>query len=110
MSKKPIKKKMGRPSKFQSELNAALSEIETLRFALENTKDDANHARENEENAVNLANKINIERMKAEERVVELEEKMSESLGMLNMKQLAFMRITSSFFGEQPFPDVEDNT
>ncbi len=108
MSKKPIKKKMGRPSKLQSELNAALSKIETLRFHIDNIKDDAAHARENEENAVNLAKEINIERMKAEERVSELEEKMSESLGMLNMKQLAFMRITSSFFGEQPFPDVED--
>lgn len=108
MSAKPVKKKMGRPSKLQYELNAALSKIETLRFALENTKDDAAHARENEENAVNLAKEINIERMKAEERVAELEEEMSKSLGMLNMKQLAFMRITSSFFGEQPFPDVED--
>ena len=108
MSAKPVKKKMGRPSKLQSELNAALGKIETLRFALENTKDDAAHARENEENAVNLAKEINIERMKAEERVAELEEEMSKSLGMLNMKQLAFMRMTSYFFEDQPFPDVKD--
>ena len=108
MSAKPVKKKMGRPSKLQSELNAALGKIETLRFHIENIKDDAEQARQNEENAVNLAKEINMERMKAEEKVAELEEKMSESLGMLNMKQLAFMRITSSFFGEQPFPDVED--
>ena len=110
MSAKPVKKKMGRPSKVQSELNAALGKIETLRFHIESIKDDAEQARQNEENAVNLAKEINIERMKAEERVAELEEQMSESLGMLNMKQLAFMRITSFFFGDQPFPDVEDKT
>jgi len=110
MSAKPVKKKMGRPSKLQSELNAALGKIETLRFHIENIKDDAAQARQNEENAVNLAKEINIERMKAEEKVAELEEKMSESLGMLNMKQLAFMKMTSYFFGDQPFPDVEDKT
>jgi len=108
MSAKPVKKKMGRPSKVQSELNAALGKIETLRFQMENIKDVAANARENEENAVNLANKINIERMKAEERVAELEEEMSKSLGMLNMRQLAFMKITSHFFDDKPFPDVED--
>ena len=108
MSAKPVKKKIGRPSKLQSDLNAALSKVETLRFHIDNIKDDAAQARENEENAVNLAKEINIKRMQAEERVAELEQEMSKSVGMLNMKRLAFMRITSSFFGEQPFPDVED--
>ena len=108
MSAKPVKKKIGRPSKLQSDLNAALSKIETLRFHIDNIKDDAAQARENEENAVNLAKEINTIRIEAEERVAELEQEMSKSVGMLNMKQLAFMRITSSFFGEQPFPDVED--